>query len=316
MPVHAELEQHRRRHLAGERALGLPVAVLREDADLRPASACTAAERDERRADDDVDVVRQLGVAQRAAEGARLGGPLNIFQLPAISIRQTGSPPTPGKLLALEQLERRAAAGRDPRDAVGDARLVDGADRVAAADDGEAVAAATAPARPRTCPRRTAATRRRPSGRSRRPSSRGLRSGARSRSRVSGPMSSPSQPSGSASNGVTCVSASSANDERGDDVGREHDRKRERVLARTSSAILPPISTSSARPPRFSSTPILSSTFAPPETITNGRSTSPSRRPRCSSSASSRRPAYAGSSCATPTVEACARCAEPNASLT
>ena len=65
-----------------------------------------------------------------------------------------------------------------------------------------------------------------------------------------------------------------------------------------------------------SSTPSLSSTFAPPEMSTNGRSTSPSRRPRCSSSARSSRPAYAGSRCATASVEACARCAEPNASLT
>src|SRR3954447_685676 len=44
-----------------------------------------------------------------------------------------------GKLLALEQLERRAASGGDPRDAVGNPRVVHGANRVAAADDGEAV---------------------------------------------------------------------------------------------------------------------------------------------------------------------------------
>ena len=41
--------------------------------------------------------------------------------------------------LALEELEERAAAGRDVADAVGDAELVDGRDRVAAARDREGV---------------------------------------------------------------------------------------------------------------------------------------------------------------------------------
>ncbi len=60
---------------------------------------------------------------------------------------------------------------------------------------------------------------------------------------------------------------------------------------RTSSAIFPPISTSSARDPRFSSTPILSSTFAPPEMITNGLSTPPRSFPRLRNSSSSSSPA-------------------------
>ena len=68
--------------------------------------------------------------------------------------------------------------------------------------------------------------------------------------------------------------------------------------------------------PEVVRTPSLSSTFAPPETRTNGRSTSPSSRPSISSSCSSRSPAYAGRRCATPSVDACARCAEPNASFT
>ena len=72
----------------------------------------------------------------------------------------------------------------------------------------------------------------------------------------------------------------------------------------------------SAFPPRFFSTPSLSSTFAPPEMRTKGRSTSPRSLPSSVSSRSSRRPAYAGSSCATPTVEAWARCTDPNASWT
>ena len=102
-----------------------------------------------------------------------------------------------------------------------------------------------------------------------------------------------------------------------DDVDRAARRgSRAGFPSRSSSAIFPPISTVSARPPRLRSTPSLSSTFAPPEMRTNGRSISPSRRPRCSSSSSRRRPAYAGRRCATASVEACARCAEPNASLT
>ena len=83
-------------------------------------------------------------------------------------------------------------------------------------------------------------------------------------------MSSPSQPSGSASNGATCVSASSANSlaattSVGSTTGNESG-----FSSRSSSAIFPPTSTSSARPPRFSSTPSLSSTLAPPVTSTNG----------------------------------------------
>ena len=83
-------------------------------------------------------------------------------------------------------------------------------------------------------------------------------------------MSSPSQPSGSASNGATCVSASSANalaatTSVGSTTGNESG-----FSSRSSSAIFPPTSTSSARPPRFFSTPSLSSTLAPPVTSTNG----------------------------------------------
>ena len=189
----------------------------------------------------------------------------------------TGNRRHAGQLLAFEQLERGAAAGRDPRDPVGDARLVHGAHRVAAADDREAVAVGDRLARPRTCRRRSAATRRRPSARSRTPCALpAIRSGelaraspARCRGRAS--------PSGSASNGVTCGLRVGVERARRDDVRRAASpRTRTGSRARTSSAIFPPISTASARAPRFSSTPILSSTFAPPETITNGRSTSPS----------------------------------------
>ena len=130
----------------------LPVAVLREDADLGAGERLHGRrERDVRRADDDVDVVRQVGVAQRAAERAGLARALEHLPV-AGDQRHAGDRLHAGELLALEQLERRAAAGRDPRDAVGDAGLVHGAHRVAAADDREAVAVGDRLARPRTCP--------------------------------------------------------------------------------------------------------------------------------------------------------------------
>ena len=44
-----------------------------------------------------------------------------------------------GQRPAAEELERRAAAGRDVRDPVGDAGLLDRRDRIAAADDGRAL---------------------------------------------------------------------------------------------------------------------------------------------------------------------------------
>src|SRR5207249_5301299 len=135
-------------------------------------------------------------------------------------------------------------------------------------------------------------------------------------SRDSGPMSSPSQPGGGSSYGTTRLSASASNDDAATTSRGSTTSNVNGLDSRTSSAILPPISTRSAREPRFWRTPTLSSTFAPPETITNGGSTPPSRRPRCSSSASSSSPAYAGSRCATASVEACARCAEPKASST
>src|SRR3954453_18165115 len=66
-------------------------------------------------------------------------GPLNIFQLPAISMARayssTGNRGDTRQLATLEQLERGPAAGRDPRDAIGDAGVMDGADGVSPAHD-------------------------------------------------------------------------------------------------------------------------------------------------------------------------------------
>ena len=129
-------------------------------------------------------------------------------------------------------------------------------------------------------------------------------------------MSRPSQPSGSESYGTTCVSASASNADAATTSTGSTTSNSSGFDSRISSAIFPPTSTSSARPPRLRSTPSLSSTFAPPEMRANGRSTSPSSRPSISSSRSSNSPAYAGRSSATPTVDACARCADPNASIT
>src|SRR6266540_919738 len=73
---------------------------------------------------------------------------LNIFQLAAMNgIRISVDPCTTSdsrlaerddtrQLAAAEEFQRCAAAGRDVRDAIGDARLGDRGNRVAAADDG------------------------------------------------------------------------------------------------------------------------------------------------------------------------------------
>src|SRR5579863_2417841 len=79
----------------------------------------------------------------------------------------------------------------------------------------------------------------------------------------------------------------------------------------------PPISRASATFSKFSTTSILSLTFAPPRIATNGRAGLLSALPRYANSFSISNPAAA---CCTnrviPTTEACARCAEPNASHT
>ena len=264
--LHAELEQHLGRDLARVGAARLPVHVLgvdRPSASRRlPRARRTAGRRRRRRRRAAVEAPRRTRASRR--------GPLNIFQLPAISIgvnldrdRDRGHA---GELLALEQLERRAAAGRDPGDRLGEPELVHRADGVAAADDRVAVGLARRPGRRPSSPRRTAPTRRRPSARSRRPSSPAWILRREIGSRVSGPMSSPSQPSGTRVARRRPASPRRPRTRGRDDVDREHDRRtRAGSRPRSSSAILPPTSTSSARPPRFSSTPSLSSTLAPPD---------------------------------------------------
>ena len=108
--------------------------------------------------------------------------------------------------------------------------------------------------RPRTSPRRSSATRRRPSARSRTPF--GLRRCAGRSRRASRPDVEPEPAVGQGRRtGVTCDLGVRGERGRRDDVAAAGRRRtRTGFSARTSSAIFPPISTSSARPPRFSST--------------------------------------------------------------
>ena len=67
-PLDAELEQHRRRDLAGVGTARLPVDVLRVD---RPAALDRGRERDERRAEDDVDARRRVEAVEELAHLGR-----------------------------------------------------------------------------------------------------------------------------------------------------------------------------------------------------------------------------------------------------
>src|SRR2546425_9354037 len=82
-------------------------------------------------------------------------------------------------------------------------------------------------------------------------------------------------------------------------------------------AIAPPIQKLWTRPRRFSITPILSETLAPPSTATNGFSGAWRSFERNSTSRSRRKPAVFARKClAMPAVDAWARCAAPKASFT
>ncbi len=82
-------------------------------------------------------------------------------------------------------------------------------------------------------------------------------------------------------------------------------------------AMPPPMSSTSTLLSRFSITPILSDTFAPPSIATKGRSGFSTASPKNLSSFSIRKPETLVSiKWVTPSVEACARCAVPKASFT
>ena len=134
--------------LAGERALRAPSAgsaPATPTFELRAASA-TGMQRGERRRDDDLDVVdvldQRCGIPSTNATASWTV--LYIFQLPAMNGVRMADPRLQRatcyeresserhgvwqrrharQLTAAEEFERRAAAGRDVRDAVGDAGL-------------------------------------------------------------------------------------------------------------------------------------------------------------------------------------------------
>ena len=222
-----------------------------------------------------------------------------------------------GQLLALEQLERGAAARRDPATRSARPSLFDRPHRVAAADDRVRVRVRRPRRRSRSSPRRSAATRRRPSGRSRRSSS-PPRSARQNRSRVSGPMSSPSQPSGTSSAATTRDSASASNAAAATTSVGSSTSHVDRVLVADLLGHLaadehddPPLGRAAAgrrscpRPSRRR------------RSSTNGGPTSPSSRAELLELALEQEAGVRGQAArATPSVEACARWAEPKASFT
>ena len=133
--AHVQLAQHRRRDLAGERALGLVVHVLRVHLHARAARAVDhRAQVGERHADRHVDAVDR-GHARQQRLDVLLGLRLGLVHLPvardqrrargAVIRRPPPAPSsacTPGRVLALDQLERRAAAGGEVVDRVAPGR--------------------------------------------------------------------------------------------------------------------------------------------------------------------------------------------------
>src|SRR5207244_12599223 len=121
--------------LTGECAFSLPVHVLRGDGDLGPGEQLNGdGEGDERRAYDDVDAVELL-LTQAEAELGRPCRPLVHLPVAGNQHLRLRDGCDTRQLLALEQLERGAASGREPGDVVGESELGQRARRVGAADD-------------------------------------------------------------------------------------------------------------------------------------------------------------------------------------
>ena len=141
------------------------------------------------------DMLRQIGGRRRggAAQAAATEGRRGVRATPRAARKKAapaghglagaGAPPAPRRRvspgaglqhrhgrqrLALEELEERAARGRDVGDAVGDAELVDRRERVAAAGDRERARTRRSRRRAPWCRRRTRRTRTRRPDRSRR----------------------------------------------------------------------------------------------------------------------------------------------------
>ena len=235
--------------------------VLRVD---RPLLADRGLERHERRAEHHVDAV---GRREPVEERERLGRALEHLPVAGDQLRAHRPPfrnrSDAGKLPALEQLERRTAARRNPRDAVGEAELLDRADGVAATDDGVRVrgchrlgdrARAGGEPAPLEHAHRAVPEDRPCLADDRRRTPRPWR--ARCRDRASPPGSRrPWRPAPRRPRRTQPRRRRRPGSSTGNESG---------LCSRTCSAILPPIRTRSARPPRFSSTASLSSTLAPP----------------------------------------------------
>ena len=242
--------------------------------------------------------------------------------------------------LAFDELERRAAAGRDVAELVGHARLLDGLDRLAAADDRGSRRVRQRVRDARACRRQSAGPRRCPSGRSRarcrrcrisrRVGGDGLRAdvGDDARRRPTSPMRRAwsRRRSRLQVGGHDHVALAAGSCRR----ARSRSRRRSapgrlragscRPPARAPSGTCWPCRRRSAGDRRDRSgspaRPAWRRLWRRRRSATNGRFGFSSAPPRETISFSISRPATAGSRCATPSVEACARWAVPKASLT
>src|SRR5262245_18354282 len=107
-----------------------------------PARSCTAADSETYGGQTTTSTPSKLRSLSSRQNSTVSPGPLNIFQLPAMSTRRIlravvprGDGRDTRELLPLQELERGATPDRDPGDPVGQSRLRHRADRVAAADD-------------------------------------------------------------------------------------------------------------------------------------------------------------------------------------
>ena len=189
-PCDPELEQHRGGDLARERALRLPRAcsALPHARPSRRALLDDGAQRGERRADR-----RRRPRAVRSRRGREAGeerlaprrsscsssscrrsaggacSDVGLHRRPSGRSARHPERLHTGQRLALQQLQRGAAAGGDVRHRSAGRTALDRGGRVAAADHRGRLRAAPSPRRPLACRPRTARSRTRPSGRSRTP---------------------------------------------------------------------------------------------------------------------------------------------------
>ena len=139
--VDVELDQHRRRDLAGEGARVLLVHVLRGDLarrcrSERSTTALRAVNGGQMTTSCWVAAIRGSSASTKAAASATV---LCIFQLAAMYGRAAQASRKrlhSRQLLSLQQLQRRSSSGREPVHLLSEAELVQRGDRVAAADHG------------------------------------------------------------------------------------------------------------------------------------------------------------------------------------